>query len=141
MSRNGVIESPRYPNAYPANKDCEWKLQVTPHYRLQLSFTSFSMPAPGGSGCSDYVEVRNGTTSLAPLLGSYCNRGPSQPIKSMSSSMFVKFHSDASSNSYTGFNAAFQAGKLTYFISLIMLSVFKHFLFPVQPYLDIKSIS
>ena len=69
------------------------------------------MPAQGVSGCSDYVQIRNGTTSLSPLLGTYCNRGPGIPVKSMSNTMFVKFHSDASSNSYSGFNAAFQAGK------------------------------
>lgn len=110
LSRSGVIESPRYPNAYPPNKDCEWVLQVTPHYRIELTFTQFSMPASSLSGCSDYVQVRNGTTSLAPLLGTYCNRGPNLPIKSMSNSMLVKFHSDSSSNSYSGFSAAFQAG-------------------------------
>jgi len=108
-SRSGVIESPRYPNAYPPNKDCEWSLQVTPHYRLKMTFTQFSLPAQGLSGCSDYVQVRNGTTSLSPLMGTYCNRGPGAPIEPMSNSMFVKFHSDASANSYTGFSAAFQA--------------------------------
>ena len=75
-----------------------------------MTFTQFSLPAQGLSGCSDYVQVRNGTTSLSPLMGTYCNRGPGAPIEPMSNSMFVKFHSDASANSYTGFSAAFQAG-------------------------------
>lgn len=112
LSRTGVIESPRYPNAYPPNKDCEWVLQTTPHYRLELSFAQFSLPARGISGCSDYVQVRNGTSALSPLIGTYCSRAPALPIKSMSNTMFVKFHSDSSSNAYVGFNAAFNAGKL-----------------------------
>ena len=112
LSRSGVIESPRYPNAYPPNKDCEWGIQVTSHYRLKLTFSQFSLPAPGVSGCDDYVQVRNGTTAVTPLIGNYCNRGPSLPIQTMSNQMYVKFHSDSSANAYTGFSAAFEAGKV-----------------------------
>eukprot|EP00795_Rhopilema_esculentum_P014104 gene14104-5092_t len=109
LSRSGVIESPRYPNAYPPNKDCEWGIQVTSHYRLKLTFSQFSLPAPGVAGCDDYVQVRNGTTAVTPLIGTYCNRGPSLPIQTMSNQMYMKFHSDSSTNSYTGFSAAFEA--------------------------------
>ncbi len=112
-SRTGVFSSPRFPSPYPPSKDCEWKLQVRSHYRLELTFPTFSLPAASSSRCSDdYVEVRNGTTSSSPLIGSYCGQGPTTTVKSMSNTMYVKFHSDASSNVYQGFKGSFQAGTL-----------------------------
>eukprot|EP00794_Sanderia_malayensis_P003246 gene3246-3727_t len=108
-SRTGVISSPGYPSVYPPSKDCEWKVQARSHYRLELSFTSFSLPAASSSGCSDYLQIRNGTDSTSPSLGKYCGTRLPAPVSSMSNSMYLKFHSDASTNLYHGFQASYKA--------------------------------
>ncbi|XP_034489715.1 cubilin homolog [Drosophila innubila] len=34
MAKSGTIQSPGYPRSYPANSDCEWVLEVSPHHTI-----------------------------------------------------------------------------------------------------------
>ena len=106
--------SPSFPQPYQPSQDCEWSFNVTGHYRLQLTFTTFALqPAASNGVCTaDYVDVRNGTTSAAPTLGKFCGSPTIPMLESGNNQMYVKFHSDASSNSYQGFRASYNSGKI-----------------------------
>ena len=52
---SGVIISPNYPNLYPNNRECIYKINRNEGERIQLKFNSFNVEA---SGCQyDYLEV------------------------------------------------------------------------------------
>jgi cubilin len=58
--RRGVIESPNYPNAYPASSQCSWTVQAWAGNTVSYTFTAFNLE--WSSNCMhDHVKVRAGT--------------------------------------------------------------------------------
>mgnify|MGYP000018708000 CR=1 FL=1 len=71
--RQGQLNSPNWPNAYPDNADCDWLIRVTNGYTLNLNFnTNYNIDGTGNycneSASIDYMELRNGAESDAPPL-------------------------------------------------------------------------
>ncbi|KAH1029878.1 hypothetical protein HUJ05_003031 [Dendroctonus ponderosae] len=94
----GVIKSPGYPESYPTNKECIWTITVPPGSQIMLKFKSFDLEAY--SSCRyDYLEVRNGGSSAAPLIGRYCGETFPEEIPSHTNKLFLKFESDMSKTS------------------------------------------
>jgi len=61
----------------------------------------------------DYVEVRDGTGSNAPVIGKYCGfMTPKAILMTTDNTMTVKFRTDGS-NVEKGFKAILSFGKLT----------------------------
>ncbi|XP_076146859.1 cubilin [Alosa pseudoharengus] len=102
---SGAFNSPNFPDAYPTNIECVWKIISSPGNRLQLSFTMFQLQA--SSNCNnDYVEIREGN-STGPLIGRFCGSSlPSNYTSLMGHILWVKFVSDASVSG-AGFRATF----------------------------------
>ncbi|XP_071768609.2 ST14 transmembrane serine protease matriptase a [Centroberyx gerrardi] len=101
----GTFTSPNYPNYYPPNSFCEWKIEVPTGKVVKVTFKKFLLSEPGqenSADCNkDYVEV-NGKR--------LCGEKPDGTVTETSSTntMSVLFHADAS---YVdrGFTAEFVA--------------------------------
>jgi len=102
-SESGVIKSPNYPNAYSANTDKTYNLNVADGSKIELTFTDFQVEAEANCGY-DFVEVfdTNGK-SLKKLCGST----KPDKITSTGKSMKVRFYSDYYLN-MKGFSATWK---------------------------------
>merc|ERR1711935_740928 len=108
LAESGKIQSFNYPNDYPNNEDCIWKITVPSGYNVMLEFeTPFDIENDGS--CSyDYLEIRDGGAATSPFLGErLCGTTVPNTIKSTGNTMFVKFHSDGSIPR-KGFSASFK---------------------------------
>ncbi|KAH8359477.1 hypothetical protein KR093_006961, partial [Drosophila rubida] len=101
----GRLESPNYPLDYLPNKECVWKITVPKGFQVALKFQSFEVENHD-SCVYDYVEVRDGPTQEAALIGVFCGYKPPPTMKSSGNSMYVKFVSDLSVQK-AGFSALF----------------------------------
>ncbi|XP_047455679.1 cubilin [Mugil cephalus] len=106
LSGTGQIRSPYHPNAYPHNKVCEWVINQPEGFVVTLNFLSFDIE--GGSCRFDFVEVRDGSMSSSPLLGTFCGTEIPPMLQSSQRSMYIRFRTD-SSVSNLGFEAAYDS--------------------------------
>ncbi|KAH8420258.1 hypothetical protein KR009_008365, partial [Drosophila setifemur] len=55
-TRNGMIQSPNYPDLYPENSHCEWQVEVSSHHRIVFEVQEVDMES--GFNCGwDYLEA------------------------------------------------------------------------------------
>ncbi|KAM4534255.1 cubilin [Odontesthes bonariensis] len=106
LSGTGQIHSPYHPNSYPHNKVCEWVINQQEGYVVTLDFLSFDIE--GGSCRFDFVEVRDGSTSSSPLLGTFCGDQTPSRLQSTQRSMYIKFRTDSSVSNH-GFEAVYDS--------------------------------
>ncbi|XP_055335662.1 cubilin-like [Paramacrobiotus metropolitanus] len=106
--RSGTFATPNYPENYPTNTECEWTIVAPGGERVRLDFVDkFELERQNNNACPwDYVEVRDGATPDATLLGSYCGVNRPGSLRSRSNVMYVKFRSDRGLV-HTGFRANF----------------------------------
>ncbi|XP_045916959.1 cubilin [Micropterus dolomieu] len=104
LSGTGQLHSPFHPNAYPHNKVCEWVVNQPEGYVVTLDFLSFDVE--GGSCHFDFVEVRDGSTSSSPLLGTFCGFEIPPKLQSTQRSMYIYFKTDSSVRNH-GFEVAY----------------------------------
>ncbi|XP_054478628.1 cubilin [Anoplopoma fimbria] len=104
LSGTGQLRSPYHPNAYPHNKVCEWVINQPEGYVVTFNFLSFDIE--GGSCRFDSVEVRDGSTSSSPLLGTFCGTEIPPRLQSTQRSMYIRFKTDSSVSNH-GFEAAY----------------------------------
>nr|DBA25188.1 TPA: hypothetical protein GDO54_012746 [Pyxicephalus adspersus] len=107
--RNGIrgtLSSPNYPNLYPHDRNCEWRITVPEGRRVTL--TLHDLQVQDQPNCiHDYVAVYNGYQNQSPLLDKLCgNIDPNKVIKSSGNTMRVLFNTDGSVSS-GGFQAEF----------------------------------
>ncbi|XP_032551111.1 deleted in malignant brain tumors 1 protein-like [Chiroxiphia lanceolata] len=90
----GSIKSPGYPNSYPNNARCVWRIQLwDPARRVELRFSDVELE---GSSCSyDAIEVFDGGSPGGRLLGTVCTN-TSRVFTSSGHQLTVLFHSDIS---------------------------------------------
>lgn len=89
------LESPNYPEDYTLSKECIWKLTVPNNFQIAVKFQSFEIE--NHDNCIyDYVEVRDGITLDAPLMGVFCGYKLPPDIRSTGNHLLVKFVSDTS---------------------------------------------
>ena len=96
---NGAFTSPNFPNNYPNNAHCEWRIRVPDGYRVLLSFSAFNTE----SGY-DFVEISSNSTGLHERYNG--NRLPLDLLGGQR--MVARFRSDGSVT-LRGFRAAFYA--------------------------------
>ena len=100
----GEISSPNYPDAYSGTIECIWQIKVPLGFKVKLTFTAFDSHV-----CTaDNLELRDGSSSSAPLMGRFC--GPHLPpdLYTSDRSMWLKF-TVRSSASFKGFRARYSA--------------------------------
>jgi hypothetical protein len=64
---SGSIHSPNYPNAYDANDDCGWLIEVDANHVVQFTFVDFDVE-PHQNCTFDYVALYDGANTSAPLI-------------------------------------------------------------------------
>lgn len=109
--RNGIIQSPNFPQDYPVDKVCSWIIQVQPGDKVVLSFESFAVE--GHEVCQyDYVLIRDGESSKSPMIGKFCGTSRPATITSTGNHLLVTFRSDSSTTDQ-GFRAVWTTIKRT----------------------------
>lgn len=94
---HGVINSPGFPNRYPSNRDCTWVITVPAGQQIKLNISKFDLEKqafPHKCNLGDYLQIRNGASENAPLIGSFCGTGIPKYITSTGHSLYLRFHSD-----------------------------------------------
>lgn len=81
---------------YGANEDAQVTISPAGASTVDLTFVTFDVEAgSNGTNCDyDYVQVFDGATTGAPLIGTYCNTNTPTPVSSTGSSITIVFHSD-----------------------------------------------
>ncbi|XP_043916230.1 cubilin-like [Protopterus annectens] len=102
LEPTGVLTSPNYPNNYPNNRDCVYRIVVESNKQIRLNFTDFRLES--GTNCQfDFVEIRDGGYETSPLIGKYCGTTSPPSILSHSNRIWIRFRSDSVIN-YPGFS-------------------------------------
>lgn len=82
-------------NNYCNNQDCKWLIQPPQATSVTLNFTAFELEDAASDGTIyDAVEVYDGTTTSATLLGRFTGSNLPPAITSSGGSMLVRFISD-----------------------------------------------
>ncbi|GAA6110160.1 neuropilin-2b isoform X1 [Tachysurus ichikawai] len=90
----GYITTPGYPQEYPPHQDCRWIITAPePSQRIALNFNPhFELER---LDCRyDFVEIRDGNSESADLLGKHCNNIAPAPIISSGPVLHIRFVSD-----------------------------------------------
>lgn len=79
--QRGAIESPNYPNAYPHNAECEWKISPPLGNRVFMEFSNLDLEASSADKCPfDKVIVEERDSSdIVIRSDTFCNELP-KPI-------------------------------------------------------------
>ncbi|TRY89102.1 hypothetical protein DNTS_004573 [Danionella cerebrum] len=104
----GTISSPNYPNLYPHNRVCRWRITVPQGRRVTLTINDLRLEEH--INCIfDFIEILNGLSPKAPILGRLCGTVPAgTQLKSSGNTMIVIFNTDAS-GSNGGFTAEYSS--------------------------------
>ncbi|CAB3235739.1 unnamed protein product [Arctia plantaginis] len=96
VKAHGFIYSPGWPNAYEPNRDCTWTITVPIGQQISLNISNFDLERSVQSKCNhgDYLEIRNGASETAPLIGQYCGKFRYKRIVSLTNVLHLHFHSD-----------------------------------------------
>ncbi|MEE6490242.1 hypothetical protein FKM82_015811 [Ascaphus truei] len=90
----GYITSPGYPNDYPSHQNCEWVIHAPePNQKIVLNFNPhFEIEK---HDCKyDFIEIRDGDSDAAELLGKHCGSIAPSTITSSGSHIYIRFISD-----------------------------------------------
>uniref|UniRef100_A0A8D2ZVM9 Neuropilin n=1 Tax=Scophthalmus maximus TaxID=52904 RepID=A0A8D2ZVM9_SCOMX len=90
----GYITTPGYPLEYPPHQNCRWVITAPePSQRIVLNFNPhFEIEK---LDCRyDYVEIHDGNSETADVLGKHCSNIAPAPIISSGPSLHIKFVSD-----------------------------------------------
>eukprot|EP00058_Branchiostoma_floridae_P022787 XP_002608277.1 hypothetical protein BRAFLDRAFT_87955 [Branchiostoma floridae] len=115
----GVFSSPYYPNMYPTDVTCSWRIVAPPGHQMLLTFDpTFSIEnLPDRVGCNfDILTIYNGPDENSPSVGEFCGDLAPDPIRSEGNEILLVFVSDANT-AYDGFriswNSSCQTDMLT----------------------------
>ncbi|XP_006766106.1 PREDICTED: cubilin, partial [Myotis davidii] len=109
---SGTFTSPNFPNDYPNNWQCIYRITVGTSHQIALHFMNFSLEEEFGGKClGDFVEIKDGGYETSPLLGKYCGSTTPPRIISHSNKLWLQFKSDVVLSS-SGFSAYWD-GSLT----------------------------
>ena len=101
-------------NNYCNNQDCKWLIQPPQATSVTLNFTAFELENASSDGTIyDAVEVYDGTTTSATLLGRFTGNNLPPTITSSGGSMLVRFISDLEENKQ-GFSAYYTSTQNPY---------------------------
>ncbi|XP_070850255.1 neuropilin-2a isoform X2 [Chaetodon trifascialis] len=93
-SKAGYITSPGYPLEYPPHQNCHWIITAPePSQRIVLNFNPhFEIER---LDCKyDFIEIRDGASDAADVLGRHCSNIAPAPIISSGPSLQIRFVSD-----------------------------------------------
>ncbi|XP_071848222.1 uncharacterized protein [Apostichopus japonicus] len=91
----GTFTSPEYPNVYPSNLDCTWRLQAAEGKVIELTFDDVQLEADTDGQCYDSITIADPTPGSEFLPATFCNDGPgwpSHPIRFLSTTNQLTIH-------------------------------------------------
>lgn len=101
-------------NNYCNNQDCKWLIQPPQATSVTLNFNAFELEEASTDGAVyDVVEVYDGTTTSAPLLGRFTGSNLPPAVSSTGGSLLVRFVSDLAENKQ-GFSAYYTSTQSPY---------------------------
>lgn len=96
-NKRQFFSHPRYgDDNYESNLQCVWQLTAQAGYRIHVRLKEFDVEMEKDCGY-DYVIIRNGNDSTAPLLGRVCGTGPREFV-SRGNRMWMEFRTDLTTN-------------------------------------------
>ncbi|XP_050313173.1 cubilin-like isoform X2 [Anthonomus grandis grandis] len=88
------IASPNYPNIPPPHTECIWTIRAPPGEILRIDFED-RFDVHSGYGCvQEYVELRDGSSDLSPLIKTLCDVTPSTE-RTKNNVLRVKYFTDS----------------------------------------------
>ncbi|XP_048883839.1 procollagen C-endopeptidase enhancer 2-like [Brienomyrus brachyistius] len=109
VTDSGYFASESFPNYYKPSRKCTWYITVPEGHVVMLSFRVFDLEAD--PRCRyDFVDVYNGHTRTAQMLGRFCGTFRPGSLISTSNTMMVEMESDSETGG-RGFLAYFRGGK------------------------------
>ena len=111
----GQISDGSGANTYCNNSNCSWLIQPPQATSITLNFSAFELEQPSDDGNTIYdaVEVYDGSSSSATLLGRFSGNSIPSSITSSGGSMFIRFYSDVT-NAFQGWSANYTSTQNTY---------------------------
>ena len=111
----GVLTDGSGINNYCNNSNCSWLIQPPNATSITLNFTEFDLEQASTDGNSiyDVVEVYDGASANATLIGKFTGSTIPQAITSSGGSMFIKFTSDIS-DTFQGWSAYYTSTQNSY---------------------------
>ena len=111
----GTITDGSGTNNYCDNSNCSWLIQPPQASSITLNFAAFELEQASSDGNSIYdaVEVYDGASASATLLGRFTGNNIPAAITSSGGSMFIRFYSDVSNN-YAGWSAYYTSTQTPY---------------------------
>lgn len=111
----GQISDGSGANNYCNNSNCSWLIQPPQATSITLNFSAFELEQPSDDGniVYDAVEVYDGSSSSATLLGRFSGNSIPASVTSSGSSMFIRFYSDVT-NAFQGWSANYTSTQNTY---------------------------
>uniref|UniRef100_A0A0X3NJV3 Metalloendopeptidase n=1 Tax=Schistocephalus solidus TaxID=70667 RepID=A0A0X3NJV3_SCHSO len=103
---NGTVQTPGYPNEYPPNKNCIWKIVAAPKSTIFLNFTHFDLEGKNKACNYDFINVYSGSQQNQQKIGTFCGKNLPAPITSHTNELSIEFYTDGSVQK-TGFRAVF----------------------------------
>jgi len=102
-------------NNYCNNQDCEWLIQPPNATSVTLNFTAFDLEdaSVDGNTIYDAVEIYDGATTGATLLGTFTGNNIPQTLTSSAGSLLIRFYSDLVTNKQ-GWSANYTSTQSTY---------------------------
>ncbi|XP_066288209.1 CUB domain-containing protein 2-like isoform X1 [Branchiostoma lanceolatum] len=92
---SGNISSPNYPNMYPGNINCAWRIMVDEGQRIVIVFKALDIEDHGQ--CSyDYLRIRDGAGTTAASLAKVCGHTLPPSVTSSGNNVLIIFRSDYS---------------------------------------------
>ena len=90
-SPNGTFTSPSYPDNYPDNQDCTYKISQPTGTYIVLTFHIMDI---SGFDCfidkKDYLQIRDGPSSNSLVLKNLCGNNITVPIRSSQNHVWLK---------------------------------------------------
>ncbi|XP_026326618.1 cubilin homolog [Hyposmocoma kahamanoa] len=99
-----IVNSPNYPSVPVPYSECVWVFSGPPGEVLRVDFAHIDLERKDDCS-SEFVEIRDGLTNLAPVLGQrICGKTNPSTIKTTSNNVYIKYITELSEPS-SGFTA------------------------------------
>lgn len=90
-----TISTPNYPNIPSPHIECVWRVTAPNGELFRMEFLDRFDLTPSINCIKEFIEIREGTTTTAPIIGRYCRDKP-QPIYTASNMVRLMYFTDVS---------------------------------------------
>ena len=109
---SGIVSDYSLEEEYCNNSECFYLIQPQNAASIELEFTEFDLEdSPFGGGYYDYVQIFDGDSEEAPLIGTYGGSSIPGLIQSSGGSLYIKFKTDMS-DTYQGWAANWSSNEI-----------------------------